>query len=78
MLHRKWQNEFVFYNTGSGDTHVLDELSGEILKHIEKQPSTLEQISAELGLSPDTVAYSHIQRIISQLSDAFLIEMARP
>lgn len=41
LLWRRFQDDFIVYNTGSGNTHLLDLLSGEILQIIEtRQPTT--------------------------------------
>ncbi len=75
LHYRKWQNEYVFYNAGSGDTHLLDAVSGEVLSYLEKNPSTVEQISAALGFPKDPARRDLLPQIIHHLRNASLIEL---
>jgi len=47
---RKWQHEYVVYNQLSGDTHLLDGVSGELLELLLKQTMSRDQLLQNLSL----------------------------
>lgn len=73
-LHwRTWDGEHVVYNTGSGDTHLLDSHSAAILKQIQRNSSTTE----ELGDSfPEAAVY--LTELLERLHALALIEPVNP
>ncbi len=79
LLWRLWADEYVVYNTGSGDTHVLDPFAGDILKKIERQSSTSSRLSAvvseELG-DPVPGLGARIDELLEHFSNLGLIEPA--
>jgi len=78
FLQRRWEGELVVYNTGSGDTHLLETLSAEIFIHLQEQPAGLPQIVEHIA---DTFLYevdeelkTHISDMLVQLQKLRLIE----
>ena len=50
LLHRCWDGECVIYNDLSGDTHLLDEFTFELLRLLQAVPQTGSSLAASLGL----------------------------
>ncbi len=80
LLWRAWDEEYVVYNTGSGDTHLLDMVSGEILKCLEDQASDIAGLvsksAARLSLEPGPELSKHVSDLLLKLCDVGLIEPA--
>ena len=89
VLHwRCWDNEWVVYNQGSGDTHLLDTFTACTLMALEEGAATpaqlLVHLLAQLDLSQGMgLAFSaeqpraveaHMQAVLQQLAQAGLIE----
>lgn len=54
QLHQQeWEHEFFVFNPASGDTHLLNPLSMEILRLLGGNPLTLEQLLERLQLLID-------------------------
>lgn len=45
----RWQHEYVIYNQASGDTHLLDEVSGELILQISEQAMSRELLLQKLA-----------------------------
>lgn len=75
---KRWDNEFVVYNPLSGDTHLLDRFSGEILKSLQDMPkSQLDlafSLSKEIGTNADEVLTKRIGELLLKFSELNLIE----
>lgn len=50
LLHRCWNGECVIYNDLSGDTHLLDEFTFELLRLLQSGPHTAPALADALGL----------------------------
>jgi PqqD family protein of HPr-rel-A system len=50
LLHRCWEDECVIYNDLSGDTHLLDEFTWELLRLLQAAPQTTPTLAEALGL----------------------------
>lgn len=53
-----WDDEFVVYNNLSGDTHLLDRDSMEVLAHLQQGPASIAALVATFadGVEPDDLA----------------------
>jgi len=75
---RSWNDEFIVYHAGSGDTHQLDSMTAEALKSLAHEPaSTLElvtRMSALLQLEADDDFFEYMEKVICALSGLDLIE----
>jgi PqqD family protein of HPr-rel-A system len=80
-LHwRDWGEEYIVFNDGPGDTHLLDPVSAEILKSLERDAHSIESLisrcgdvlSADIGRSPTAV----VSDVLRQLHALGLIESA--
>lgn len=78
LIWRSWDSEAVVYHTGSGNTHLLDELSADVLRLIEKQSQTFENLKTYLTsrqFSPsDGKVESWLEELIDKLHSLELIE----
>jgi len=66
LLWQFWDGEFVVFNTGSGDTHVLDVFSGEVLRSIEQQPASAAEIATYLA---DTITLTVEEVPLGRITD---------
>ena len=78
-LHwRSWGDEFVVYNSGSGDTHLLDPVAAEALQNLEQESADLSElvarVAASLEIEPDTDFAAYLEQLLSDLYKLGLIE----
>jgi PqqD family protein of HPr-rel-A system len=70
------------FNTGSGDTHLLDSLSGEVLRILQQFPLSASELTVRvattLGLEVEHVSLSRIDDLLAQFSALGLIESVQP
>jgi PqqD family protein of HPr-rel-A system len=76
-----WDDEYVVFDEGSGDTHLLDFLAFEVLKVLEQssgsEQALVERVVARLGLDPDIDLERRIREAIAKFRDAGLVEQIR-
>jgi len=73
-----WDDEFVVYNTGSGDTHLLDPVAAEVLQSLEQEsanlPELVGKVTASLEIEPDSKFSDYLEQLLSDLYKLGLIE----
>ena len=73
-----WDDEFVLYNTGSGDTHLLDTLAAEVLQSLEIESADLleliDRVAASLRIEPDSKFSAYLEQLLSDLHKLGLIQ----
>ena len=73
-----WNDEFVLYNNLSGDTHLLDADSVEVLAQLQYAPATIDALVAQLsdGIDPDdaTALPDTLATLLAQLKKLYLVE----
>jgi len=78
ILWRRWDEEYVVYNTGSADTHALDRVSGEALRCLESGGMTIEELADAVGSRLDCESKeelrSYLRDLVPKLRDLELIE----
>ena len=78
MPWRCWDGEYVVFNPASGQTHILDIASGELLLGLMERPTGRADLCARLGafLEVDNGAdlEAAVSRILGSLEDLGLIE----
>ena len=78
LAFRYWDGDYVVYNPLTGSTHVLDIVSGKVLKTISAgrgQPGELCRCIAEfLEVPNDAAVADHVREILAQLDELGLIE----
>jgi PqqD family protein of HPr-rel-A system len=77
---RDWDDALsAVYDDGSGDTHVLDALSVELLELLLREPLSIQQLNEILADTlPDdmgkVVAHTFLERQLQSLRDLGLVE----
>jgi len=78
LYWQSWDNEFVVYNSGSGDTHLLDPVAAEALQSLEQESADLSElagkIAASLKIEPDSEFSAYLEQLLSNLYKLGLIE----
>jgi PqqD family protein of HPr-rel-A system len=81
LLWRRWDEEYIVYNTGSGNTHLLDSISGDVLRYLEEHPSNQQKLAAELAggldLNKTPEISSQIEELLIRFRDLGLIEFTQ-
>jgi PqqD family protein of HPr-rel-A system len=82
-LHwRRWDDEFVVFDLGSGETHLFDALTAAALMCFDSGPLDLDgltaQIAAELALPRDEGLSPALSELIEGLSRLGLVEPNTP
>jgi len=77
---RVWDGEVVVYNSRSGDTHLLDVLTGELLRAITAGPASVavlrQTAAAFLEVADDEQLGRHVGQALAALDELGLIEPA--
>ena len=77
---RIWDGDVVVYNPLSGDTHLLDVLTGELLRLIIAGPATVtalrEAAATLLEVPDDDTLGQHVGQALAALDESGLIEPA--
>jgi PqqD family protein of HPr-rel-A system len=78
-LHwHSWDDEFIVYDSGSGQTHLLDPIAAETLKILEAvyaSDDELFQLVAEsLRIKPNGELASYLEKLLPKLERLGLIE----
>jgi PqqD family protein of HPr-rel-A system len=78
LLWRRWDEEYVVYNSGSGHTHLLDAIGGGILRCLEEHPSNSQELAVEMAGESETDATpniaARIEELLSRFQDLSLVE----
>lgn len=74
---RKWGDETVIYNCNSGDTHLLNQISAEALKILQKNPANAETLTQKIASryksTNNQELLEHMKELLSLFSDLGLI-----
>ena len=78
-LHfRSWDEEFIVYNSGSGDTHLLTALAAEILLALQESPAAAADLSRRVAASfntePDPQFVLTLEKVLADLGGLGLAE----
>jgi PqqD family protein of HPr-rel-A system len=78
LFWRVWDDEFIIFHPLSGDTHLLDYFSAEVLKSIEDAPAECAEIAAFISrkfeIDLDEKLVDRIEELLSKFSKLNLIE----
>ena len=76
---RYWDGDFVVFNSLSGETHLLDIVSGKVLSRIMEGPASPFEIQSEiadfLDVENQQDLTNAIEEILNRLEDAGLVEI---
>jgi len=77
LAWRLWDDEFLVYNTASGQTHHLNFLAGEALRSLEAEPGSAAELVRRLAdrfeIAEDSPPLQMIDRLIRDLDELGLI-----
>ena len=77
FVWRVWGDENVLFNPASGDTHLLDPLSGEVLRLLESRPMSEadceSHVVAQLTDDLRTEAPQFVRSMLEQFSALGLV-----
>jgi PqqD family protein of HPr-rel-A system len=72
-----WDDEFLVYNTASGQTHHLNFLAGEALRSLETEPGSASELVCRLAdqfeIAQDSPPLQMIDGLIRQFDELGLI-----
>ncbi len=78
LLWRSWDDEYVVYHAGSGDTHWLTAVAAEVLRTLQHKLATAEElvqrVAARFDVSRDEELVAYIEQILTHLKRADLTE----
>jgi len=79
LLWRRWGDETVVYNPASGQTHLLDLVSGEGLSCLQESFLDLgtlcERMAHRLDIENDAQLRSYVAMLLSQFEELGLLEL---
>ena len=82
MHWKTWDLEFVVFDEGSGDTHLLDSFAAEVLKVLEESLGEVSGLArrlvARLDLAPDPDVTERVRELVDRFVAIGLVEAARP
>ncbi|MDB4470837.1 hypothetical protein N9063_00980 [Deltaproteobacteria bacterium] len=81
VLWHSFDEEHLFYNVGSSDTHLLTNTAKEILDLLSKRSLTLSGLANELGLVKDNFESNftaELESLLIQLKTIHLVEATQP
>jgi PqqD family protein of HPr-rel-A system len=77
LAWRIWDDEFLVYNTASGQTHHLNLLAGEALRSLEAEPARtnelVRRLASQFEIAEDSAPLQTIDRLIRELDELGLI-----
>lgn len=77
---RQWDDQWIVYHTGSGDTHMLDEASAQAVRRLESGPADAQElaraVSATMGVGASSEVSAYVDKLLPQLDALGLIEPA--
>jgi len=77
LAWRAWHDEFLVYNTASGQTHHLNLLAGEALRSLEAEAADvcelIRRLANQFEIAEDSPPLQMIDRLIHDLDELGLI-----
>ena len=77
LAWRQWDDEFLVYNSVSGQTHHLNFLGGEALRSLEAEPGSVSEVVRRLAhqfeIAEDSPLLQMIDSLIRQFDELGLI-----
>ena len=82
LAWRIWDDEFLVFNTASGQTHHLNLLAGEALRSLEAEPARtpelVRRLASQFEIAEDSPLLQAIDRLIHELDELGLIAPSTP
>jgi PqqD family protein of HPr-rel-A system len=82
LVWRSWgDDEHIVYYADSGDTHQLNAVAAEVIRALQQQPATAEQLAAHIAstfqIPSNEELTFHIGEILANLAGKGLVERAQ-
>ena len=82
LVWRSWgEDEYVVYHPDSGDTHLLNGVSAEVLWRLESGPAGFRDLTCQvaeiMGISVDHQFETSIAKLLVYLDSVGLVEVQR-
>ena len=79
LLWRSWDDdEYVVYSAASGDTHLINEVTAEVLRQLERSELELSDlirnVAEALGANPDRRIENYVGQLLVHLDEIGLVE----
>lgn len=78
----RWEDGYSAFHSGSGDTHLLDHYTGEVLSSLLRQPLSLDElaqsIAGKTAAELDNDSAESLENALASLQRVYLIEPVRP
>jgi PqqD family protein of HPr-rel-A system len=72
LVWRSWdEREQVVYHTGSGETHLLNEVAAKVLRQLEVEPLGVGELADRLAESLEIEATADVTRVVGDLVHQF-------
>jgi PqqD family protein of HPr-rel-A system len=79
---RRWGDEWLIFDEGSGDTHHMDGVSAVVLMCLDAAPCDLSELSEQVSVETDLPQGEDLSRAVASVVERFsglgLIEPATP
>lgn len=79
---RWWDHQLVVFHPGSGDTHLLNVVAGEVLESLQQSPADIleltSRVAARLDRGADPPLLPQIQELLKELDALGLVEAVLP
>ncbi|MGD8939793.1 MAG: HPr-rel-A system PqqD family peptide chaperone [Gammaproteobacteria bacterium] len=78
ILSQRFGNQFAIYHRGSGDTHLLDEVSFLLLDEINSSPcgfaQLLKKLSAEFEFESQEQSQEYLNSLLAEFEKLSIVE----
>jgi len=76
---RSWDDEFLVFNTASGETHHLNLIAATVLQRLEQDPATVADLMGEIrSASVDMPGLEQLPALLETLDELGLITPIDP
>lgn len=82
LIWKRWdEGEYVIFNPASGDTHLLNSVSADVLTCLGQAPADAEalarRVASGLGIEADDAFMLAIEGLLAELDELGLVEAIR-
>ena len=78
LVWKLWDDEYVVFNVGSGDTHLLDSIAAETLGQLERSPAhvseLIHRVSTALEASPSPELAARVEQLVAEFAALGLVD----
>ena len=79
LIWRSWDDdEYVVYSTASGDTHLINHVTAEVLRQLERSDlpfsDLVRKVTESLGIELNPKIETYVARLVTYLDQIGLVE----